>query len=105
MLVEERGGVPICKTYTATEAGITVESPCTSKYLLASNHDTSGDAVRIYFSQVDFDADVNWQSFVDGSPWQGPVELAAPGGSKIWFRSVSGAGDQEISVIFFQRRG
>lgn len=96
MLLETRGGAPICRHYNVTTT-LVGEVPCVTKYVRFQP--ISGTTLKVYFNVTDFTNDTNYLS-VPGtlSSLSVPMELAD--GAKLWFR-----GAQVLSVCFFQRRG
>lgn len=96
-----RGGVPHVFRATIDTTGRVHQLPFTSNYLKIR---TSGSPCKLFFHEIDFDADENYVLAPMPSPsqpygeWEGPVEV-----SKIW---VKGDGSScNIELVAFQRRG
>lgn len=99
MLVETRGGIPVPQHVTATAAGVTWPLKLTSKYFQIANQGAA--VVRLYFSQADFAANLNWvplDTLANEGYFEGPAEI-----DTIWLRS-EGA-DSLCIAILYQRRG
>jgi len=91
-VLETRGGVPHVLRATISAAGRDHQFPFTSKYLMFK---TGLKAVKMYFTQANFDADAN---YILENEWEGPVEA-----SRVWMKGDGG--DADIVLIAFQRRG
>lgn len=92
-LMEGRGGVPHVWRETIPAAGRMHQFPFTIKWLTIH---VDGDPVRIFFSEEDFLAGVNYIQALD---FAGPVEAV-----RIWLLSTVPAGSP-IELVAYQRRG
>jgi hypothetical protein len=65
--------------------------------------------IRLYFTEVDFTADVNYVEIpvaaasAPHGEWEGPVEVDTFVGHKVWLKAITGA--TNIELVAFQRRG
>jgi hypothetical protein len=99
-VMEHRGGVPHVFAETVTTSGWKHDPKFVSKYLQVM---TATNPVKIFFSQADFDAGVNFilvpvPALQDLVVWEGPVEAR-----EVWFLGVGGSA--AVTAVFYQRRG
>ena len=69
----------------------------------------SGNPVRLYFTEADYQNDENYVLVTVASPtygtgsWEGPVETCAGDHSDLWLRGQGGTA--EVQLVAYQRRG
>lgn len=102
-VLQARGGIPRVFRATIGTSGQKHSFPFQTFYIVARNVGSS-NALRIFFTEDDFDNDANYVTLPvpatenPNGEWQGPVEA-----KEIWVKGVGGDGDLEL--VAFQRRG
>lgn len=105
-VVQTRGGIPIVRREAITVAGRKVRLPVWIQHLKVR---TADYPVKLYFSEEDFDSDINYvlipvpAAETPYGEWEGPVETAADKYTDLWFDAVGGTAN--IEMVAFQRRG
>lgn len=106
-VVQARGGVPYVLRATIDGTGRKVRLPFYISHLKVRNK--GAGIVRLYFTEADFDADVNYveapvaAATTPYGEWEGPVETTAGEHDGLWVKSASGS--NAIELVAFQRRG
>ena len=105
-LLQVRGGFPRIFTADITTGGQLHHPKIQTSYLQIY---TATNPVKVYFTQADFDADVNFvtvpvPALEDMPGWEGPVELGEvrDRGPTIWLKGDGGTAS--VTVVFYQRR-
>lgn len=109
-LLTPRGGIPIVRRVTTSTTGASTRVPGPINFLKARNLDAT-NAIKLYFSKADFDADSNYVTVpiaAAANPfgeWSGPVELGLPQTAfeDIWWKSV--AATPILELVMFVRHG
>lgn len=96
-----RGGVPAPQRRTISAAGEKVVLPFMALWLQIR---TSAEAVKVYFTELDFTRDENYilvpvPSATEPWGWEGPAEIG-----EFWLKSDS-ATPAVVEIVGYQRRG
>lgn len=100
-VLEVRGGFPKVFRESVATTGWHHTFPFTTKYVQIR---VLTNACKVYFTQADFDADVDYilipvpAAETPYGEWQGPVEA-----KEIWLKGVTAA--SAVEMVAYQRRG
>lgn len=91
MGMQVRGGIPQQRNLTIDATGRSV------RFLSLTTSITikvGGGAVRVFFSEDDFDDDANFREIASGEPFSEPIEMRT-----IWMKAVTVPADVQITAI------
>lgn len=98
------GGAPVVRRIT-TGSLAKYELRMPTLYLVLRNLGTTGQTIRVYFSQADATANANYilvpiaAAATPNGEWRGPARLMKEGGYAIWTLSDSGAPVLEVVAM------
>lgn len=101
-----RGGIPYVIRESIATTGRKVRLPFFISFLKIR---VETNPVRLYFTEEDFNANVNYVLVQPASAiypygqWEGPVETCAGDRSDLWLRGDGGP--SAVELVAFQRRG
>jgi len=101
-----RGGIPYVVREAITTTGRKVRVPF---YMMHLKIRVDTAPCKLYFTEEDFNADVNYvlipvpSASTPYGEWEGPVETAHGTNVDLWLRGSGGSSD--IELVAFQRRG
>lgn len=96
MGLDARGGFPFVRQYVVPTAGAAYDAPFAVTKQIDIENAGSG-ALRVYFTEADFDADANYVAVAASGSRSMPAEVR-----RIWMKAITLTA--AVTVVFYERR-